>query len=55
MIWLSRSPSWLVITVIVVGQSPQVGPVDADDIDLAPVVVAIFVKIGGEDHPFPIR
>ena len=51
---LSRPPSRLIIAIIVVRQAAQIRAIGADDVNLTAVVISVFVKIGGESHPFAV-
>jgi len=48
------SPAWLIITVIIIRQSTQVSAICADNVNFAAMIIAVFIKIGGEGHPLAI-
>ena len=49
------TPARLVITVSVIRQAAQVRAIDADNVNLAAVIIAKVVEVSREYHPFAIR
>jgi hypothetical protein len=49
------TPAGLVITIIVIRQSPQIRAVNADDVDFTTVVISEMIEVRRENDPLAIR
>jgi hypothetical protein len=50
-----RSPSWLIVTIIIISEAAQVASVHMNGVDFATIDVIKLVEISSEHNPLAIR